>query len=403
MYQVNNKICSACGTALAPNEAFCHNCGKPFGALPAPLNPNPPMRDSLPEMNNQVPPAPQRSSGPLKGGVSILVLLILIGGFVFLILPRLQSHGNGNPSSQKATPTIATLHITPYTYKGHTSSVWQVAWSSDGKQLVSAGGLGDDSAQVWDAVTGKTQMTFTSYTVMNTVAWSPNGTYIACGGNSNDIDVIKVEGKQRIANYKGHQDVVDSVAWSPDGKYIASASYDHTVQIWEALTGTHVLTYKGHSDTVSSVAWSPNGKKLASASLDGTVQVWDATTGKTLLTYKGHSDRVYTVAWSPNGTRIASGGVDETAQVWDATTGKTLFTYHGHNGSVSSVAWSPDGTRIASASYDKTVQVWNASTGGNVFTYTGHHDFVFSVTWSPDGQYIASASADHTVQIWQSH
>jgi eukaryotic-like serine/threonine-protein kinase len=69
---------------------------------------------------------------------------------------------------------------------------------------------------------------------------------------------------------------VNSVAWSPDGKYIASGSDDKTVQVWEALTGKHQASYTGHTSTVYSVAWSPNGKYIASGSDDKTVKVWKA-------------------------------------------------------------------------------------------------------------------------------
>src|SRR5437899_4462156 len=129
MYQVDRRVCSACGTALAAHEAFCNHCGKPYNAAYAP----PPSPVGSPQLydNRQNLQAPQRRSPWLIGSISALVLLALIGGgFFFLVLPRLGTHA-GNVT-QAPIPTIEPLHINPYSYTGHSSVVWQVAWSHDG-------------------------------------------------------------------------------------------------------------------------------------------------------------------------------------------------------------------------------------------------------------------------------
>lgn len=219
--------------------------------------------------------------------------------------------------------------------------------------------------------------------------------------------------------YTGHKDVVNSVAWSPDGTKIASASRDRTVQIIQIVVsssdsiitytgntvtgGDLVLTYRGHQNAVNSVAWSPDGTKIVSASSDGTVQVWNTQTGKTIIS-KDQRGIIATAAWSPDGKFIASGGSQKAVQVWNASDGRTIATYQGHRGAISSVAWSLDGKKIASASTDGTVQVWNALNGDHILTYKGHKGAVNSIAWSPDpyasDTYIASASSDGSVQIW---
>src|SRR5579884_2902673 len=98
---------------------------------------------------------------------------------------------------------------------------------------------------------------------------------------------------------------VFTVAWSPNGQYLALGGTDGTVQVRDAATGRILFTVHGHLNHVWDVAWSPDGTRIASASWDKTVQIWDAATGRHLLTYRGHSDLVLAVAWSPDGKRIA--------------------------------------------------------------------------------------------------
>ncbi|MER3417136.1 MAG: hypothetical protein C4297_13135, partial [Gemmataceae bacterium] len=62
----------------------------------------------------------------------------------------------------------------------------------------------------------------------------------------------------------GHTHYVLSVAFSPDGGYLASGSGDKTVRVWEVATDQHVRMLQGHTSWVYSVAFSPDGRYLAS-------------------------------------------------------------------------------------------------------------------------------------------
>ncbi len=205
-----------------------------------------------------------------------------------------------------------------------------------------------------------------------------------------------------LYNYRGHRSRVTTVAWSPNGKYIASGSLDKTVQVWAAnpSDSLHPFMYRGHTAGVQSVAWSPDGSHVVSGSIDKTVQVWNALTGEQRGLYQGHTDIVMTVAWSPNGYSLASGSADGTVRVWDATTEKQRYVYRGHTASVNSLVWSPDSRHIASGASDKTVHIIEALSGKQVYIYHGHTDTVSSVSWSPDGNFIVSGSSDKTAQVW---
>lgn len=127
-------------------------------------------------------------------------------------------------------------------YKGHGGvPVWEVAWSPDGTRIVSgtgsAGAFGpvtaNNSAKVWEAATGKTLLTYSGHSgQVYALAWSPDGKGIVSGGDDNSARVWSAATGQTELVYSGHSGIVFKVAWSPDGKYIASASVDGTVQVW---------------------------------------------------------------------------------------------------------------------------------------------------------------------------
>ena len=81
--------------------------------------------------------------------------------------------------------------------------------------------------------------------------------------------------------------VVNSVAFSPDGKTLASGSEDATIKLWDVASGKELRTLAGHSGCVDSVAFSPDGKTLASGSDDSTIKLWDVASGKKLRTLAG--------------------------------------------------------------------------------------------------------------------
>jgi WD40 repeat protein len=199
---------------------------------------------------------------------------------------------------------------------------------------------------------------------------------------------------------RGHKSVINQIAWSPDGRILASPSNDRTIRLWDTESGEPRCTLEGHTKVVNSVAWSPDGRTLASVSLDRTIRLWDAKSGEPCPTPERYPSKLYSVAWSPDGRTLASGPLYEPIPLWDADSGVLCGKLEGHDHAVNSVAWSPDGQTLASASDDKTIRLWDAKNKKLRRMLIGHSDRVLNVVWSPDGQILVSSSADHTIRLW---
>ncbi|KAG5651693.1 hypothetical protein H0H81_007805 [Sphagnurus paluster] len=168
---------------------------------------------------------------------------------------------------------------------------------------------------VWDASTGNELKELKGHTsLVTSVAFSPDGKHIVSGSDDKSVQVWDAATGNEMKELRGHTSLVISVAFSPDGKHIVSGSHDQSLQVWDASTGKE-LELKGHTSLVTSVAFSPDGKHIVSGSDDQSLQVWDASIGNELKELKGHTSGVTSVAFSPNGKHIASGSDDQSLQI----------------------------------------------------------------------------------------
>src|SRR5207248_3223665 len=107
------------------------------------------------------------------------------------------------------------------------------------------------------------------------VAFSPDGKRLVSTGGDGVFNTWDTTNWKRT-QWSGPAGRIHGVAFSPDGRRLASGGADATVRCWDAATGRPLGVLHGHGDTVYGVAYSPNGNALVSASLDRTVRVWDA-------------------------------------------------------------------------------------------------------------------------------
>lgn len=202
-----------------------------------------------------------------------------------------------------------------------------------------------------------------------------------------------------------------SLAFSPDGTLLASGGNYPNVHLWDGDSGTAIEAFAGHSQPITSVAFA-NGTQFVSCSEDGQVLRWESQPAWQLERTLGGLDavslfshRVMALDFSPDGTLLAAaGGVpsrEGTIHLFQVADGQLVRALpDAHNDTVYAVKFSPDGKRIASASADKTVKIFRVADGTLLRRLEGHTNYVLSVAWRSDGSLLATGSADRTVKVW---
>jgi WD40 repeat protein/tRNA A-37 threonylcarbamoyl transferase component Bud32 len=301
----------------------------------------------------------------------------------------------------------------PLELKGLQDNMGAVALSADGRFL--AAGRTTSVVCVWDLQSG-------DYFTLDgsgkrarrpaSVSFSPDGKRLASRtaygadlySNQTEITIWDLTTRKAIAAIKDLPSGRRAI-FSPDGKYLAGPHLYAGVQVWDAVTGREALAFEyGNGEYADIVAFHPDGKRLAVCTEKNDIVVFDLTTRQRVATWSsastGHS--LLSLAFSPDGTRAAGGSLDGLVELWDTQTGQRVDMFRGHVGGVESVAFSPEGTRLASSGIDGSVRLWDINRQRAALSVP---TFVVgrafpSLELSPDGQNVLTGVGSTAVRLW---
>jgi len=289
---------------------------------------------------------------------------------------------------------------------GHTDTVSQISFSSDGKYLAT-GGM-DAVCKIWNPLTGELVHNLEGPSeAINCMQWHSRGPALFAGG-ADGVGWLWNAAQGKVMNvFSGHSQIINDATFSSDGKKIITVSDDSTVRVWDPKTGQTIhlikaggsaLTFhKGgivsvhcHSDADSGI--------IVTGGADTISTLININSGKQMASYSRHKECIESKGFIKGIPCVVTGSLDKTIQVWDINTQITRSVMHHDDGVIKVLTSQDQPYGIMSCSMDATIRIWDTRTGECTKKLTGHNDQILD--FHALGHQIISASEDQTVRLW---
>ncbi|MBB1285590.1 hypothetical protein HRH25_14485 [Flavisolibacter sp. BT320] len=284
--------------------------------------------------------------------------------------------------------------------------------------------------------------------VNNKVLWtadsSPDGKYIAVGGNIDSLNIYLSDSLQLFASFPIHN-TITSIKWHPDKNLLAFATQTskNKVSILDFDAG-NIIELEGVSpEGARGIDWNFTGEFLAVGDNDGQIAIFgvdgrlvrkiqhnntksitsiDWHPKKNIFITVGDKIRVFDisgsllktiihrneealllcVAWHKSGKFFVTGDYGDNIfkhkpllQFWNLK-GELIKSINISKGEYRNIRWNPQGDRLASAS--DALRIWDKN--GILLHEGGSKDFLWGISWNMNGSRIVTSSKEQDIVIW---
>jgi WD40 repeat protein len=297
-----------------------------------------------------------------------------------------------------------------------------LAFSPDGKTLVSAGGL---ETLAWDVATGKNLEWFKRTFAAEAVRFSDDGkVLVSASSQPINLTIQHWEAGTGKLLHRSESDDRHFNGWrswfSANGKVMGVQGHyygDVQFRVWDVESGKQLFaSEQTDPPRMWLQALSPDGKTLLATLAGYRAQLIEISTGKLVREFLGPGspphltseypsppETLYCCTFSPRGDLLAAMGHDF-ACVWKVQTGNHIWRVrtgklrHPLPANQGRLAFSPDGKYLALADWEG-IRLFEASTGKETPRFEPHAAWINALTFSPDGKILAAAEA-YAVSLW---
>ncbi len=284
------------------------------------------------------------------------------------------------------------------TMKGSNYEITSAAISCDGKTIAAACG---DKVRLWDVDRGgRNRILLGTPHSASLLAFSPDGSKIACGGRDREITIWDVQSGRRLRILYGGSNFF-TLSFNTDGSKIIASDGDRAL-LWDAVTGQRVKSYPTGRRFGMCSAMSPDSK-LVALGYNSQIRLLEADSGTELRRFwspSGSTSSARDVTFSPDGKTSVFASDDGTAKLFDVASGAELRNFKGDSQAISSVAFSRDGKWLAIGDKYRGVKLWQVNSPDEPVDLAAVNTAVYSLSFTADGRYLVTAGHDSTINLW---
>ena len=288
---------------------------------------------------------------------------------------------------------------------GHTNEISALAYSNDGRLLVTGGS--DGVIILWDVESGAELKRYvtTSAGVLRVELFDEDDRLFA-GYEDGKARIWDTKSGAEVRSYAGYvaplaHDYLYGApfAKSEDGRVVLTADKDGVVHLWDAATGAERAHFQAKLGSVGYARFSPSSPLVLIAGSDGTA-IFDQTTTRQVWRIAGETGAVL---FANNGSTAITTG-SEGVHFRDISSGRLIKTVP--LASAFDISLSSDGNTLIGGTFGSGASIWDVPSAKKLWEapniYGGNINSSMSVAMSPDGQSFACAFIDRRMGSWDS-
>ncbi len=282
----------------------------------------------------------------------------------------------------------------------HASKVWSAAISPDGKLVLT--GADDKLARLWDADAGKPARSppWPHAHRVTLASFSPDGSLALTASPDGSAHLWTVATALPAGPPLVHATAVTTATFSPDGARLFTGTSAGKLHQWQTATAKPAHPPVALDGSILATAVSADGKRLAVRCnlISRTVHLLNAENGLPIVSPLPHPEPIESMAFSADGQLLLSGGANGTARFWSAASGGAAGSPLSHQGAVRACAFSNDGRTLLTV--DGTVRLWGRPDGVRRGPFLKHGAEVRTLAFRPDGERLLTGSLDQSARLW---